>query len=95
MILLASFVSVLKALVLLFCILSPLYIIVEIVQKLIKGKGRRKNSYLYILLHVMITVVVYYCFLTDKQRTFLFVFDGILIFFLCIYFVLERIFCKK
>ncbi len=31
-----------KALVWLFCILSPLYIIVEIVQKLSKGKDRKK-----------------------------------------------------
>lgn len=92
MILLASFASILKALALLFCILFPLFITVEIVQKLIKGKDRGKNSYLRILLYLMITAAMYYFFLTDKQRTFLFVYDGILICFLSGYFMLKRLF---
>ncbi len=94
MILLASFANVLKALALLFCILFPLYITVEIVQKLIKGKDRGKNSYLCILLYILIIAAMYYFFLTDKQRIFLFVYDGILICFLCVYFMLKRLFFK-
>lgn len=95
MIYLASFVSIAKSLALLLCILLPLYVVVEIIQKIIKGENRDRKTFLLIGLYILVLVGMYYFFLTDRQRLFLFVYNGILILFLFIYFMVKYLFSKK
>lgn len=90
----SCFINIIESLFLLSCILLPIYLAVELLKIITNRNNVNRIFYLNISLTIIVILVSYLFFLSEKQRTFLIVYDGILIGFICIFYILKRIFSK-